>query len=84
MARAAEETALSLTVRPSAAGLVPLIGALGYVEGRFAHGAELALPTGGAQLLVNLDGDAFSSSPLRGLAGVPGARPCRGRTRSRP
>ncbi|CAM5666607.1 helix-turn-helix domain-containing protein [Streptomyces purpurascens] len=66
MARAAEETSLSLTVRPSAAGLGSSIGALGYVEGRFAHGAELALPTGGAQLLVNLDGDLFSSSPLRG------------------
>ncbi|WP_435281785.1 helix-turn-helix domain-containing protein [Streptomyces koelreuteriae] len=64
----AEGTALSLTVRPSAAVLGPLIGALGYAEGRFAHAAELALPTGGAQLLVNLDGDAFSSSPPAGAA----------------
>ncbi|MFF7311534.1 helix-turn-helix domain-containing protein [Streptomyces sp. NPDC008137] len=67
---AAEETAgaaaLSVTVRPSAAALGPLIGAMGYVEGRFAHAAELALPTGGAQLLVNLDKDAFSSAPMSG------------------
>ncbi len=66
MARTAQEASPSLTVRPSAPALVPLIGALGYVEGRFAHSAELALPTGGAQLLVNLDGDALSSSPLSG------------------
>ncbi|MFE7897588.1 helix-turn-helix domain-containing protein [Streptomyces sp. NPDC057424] len=65
-ARPAERTPVSVTVRPSAAALVPLIGAMGYAEGRFAHSAELALPTGEAQLLVNLDGDALSSSPLRG------------------
>ncbi|MFF5515712.1 helix-turn-helix domain-containing protein [Streptomyces coeruleorubidus] len=65
MARTAEEIPVSLTVRPSAPALAPLIGALGYVEGRFAHCAELALPTGGAQLLVNLDGDTLSSSDRR-------------------
>ncbi|MFH8655633.1 helix-turn-helix domain-containing protein [Streptomyces afghaniensis] len=65
MARTAEEIPVSLTVRPSAPALAPLIGALGYVEGRFAHSAELALPTGGAQLLVNLDGDTLSSSDRR-------------------
>ncbi|MFJ3616653.1 helix-turn-helix domain-containing protein [Streptomyces iakyrus] len=65
-ASAAERTPVSLTVRPSAAALAPLIGAMGYAEVRPAHTAELALPTGGAQLLVNLDGDALSSSPLRG------------------
>ncbi|WP_369195175.1 helix-turn-helix domain-containing protein [Streptomyces djakartensis] len=57
---------LSLTVRPSAPALAPLIGAMGYTEARFAHAAELALPTGGAQLLVNLDRDALTSTPLRG------------------
>ncbi|MCK8434895.1 helix-turn-helix transcriptional regulator [Streptomyces sp. D2-8] len=65
MARTAEESPVALTVRPSAPPLVPLIGAMGYAEGRFAHSAELALPTGAAQLLVNLDVDALSSSPLR-------------------
>ncbi len=67
-ARAEEEEAtVAVTVRPSAEGrLGALVGAFGYVEGRFAHGVELALPTGGAQLLVNLDGDVLSSSPLRG------------------
>ncbi|MET9685690.1 AraC family transcriptional regulator [Streptomyces coeruleorubidus] len=65
MARTAEEIPVSLTVRPSAPALTPLIGALGYAEGRFAHPAELSLPTGGAQLLVNLDGDALDSSDRR-------------------
>ncbi|MEU0169489.1 AraC family transcriptional regulator [Streptomyces iakyrus] len=65
-ATAAEQAPAQLTVRPSAAAMAPLIGAMGYAEVRSAHTAELALPTGGAQLLVNLDGDALSSSPLRG------------------
>jgi AraC-like DNA-binding protein len=65
MARTAQETPVSLTVRPSAPALAPLIGALGYAEGRFAHSAELSLPTGGAQLLVNLDGDTLGSSDRR-------------------
>ncbi|MFI7015857.1 helix-turn-helix domain-containing protein [Streptomyces sp. NPDC050164] len=65
MARTAQESPVSLTVRPSAPALAPLIGALGYVEGRFTHSAELSLPTGGAQLLVNLDGDALGSSDRR-------------------
>ncbi|GAA2382286.1 helix-turn-helix domain-containing protein [Streptomyces coeruleofuscus] len=65
MAPTAEETPVSLTVRPSAPALAPLVGALGYAEGRFAHSAELSLPTGGAQLLVNLDGDALGSSDRR-------------------
>ncbi|MBX9365509.1 helix-turn-helix domain-containing protein [Streptomyces massasporeus] len=66
MARTAGESPVALTMRPSAPALGAVIGAMGYVEGRFAHSAELALPTGGAQLLVNLDGDALSSSPLKG------------------
>ncbi|WP_338783972.1 AraC family transcriptional regulator [Streptomyces sp. DG1A-41] len=65
MARTAEEIPVSLTVRPSAPALAPLIGALGCAEGRFAHSAELSLPTGGAQLLVNLDGDALGTSDRR-------------------
>ncbi|MFJ5995259.1 helix-turn-helix domain-containing protein [Streptomyces sp. NPDC092370] len=66
MSRSAAEPPVALTVRPSAPALVPLIAAMGCTEGRFAHSAELALPTGGAQLLVNLDEDALSSSPSRG------------------
>ncbi|CAL9613488.1 helix-turn-helix domain-containing protein [Streptomyces sp. enrichment culture] len=62
MARTAEAAPVAVTVRPSAPALGPLIGALGLVEGRFAHAAELALPTGGVQLLVNLDRDVLSSS----------------------
>ncbi|MET9765334.1 helix-turn-helix transcriptional regulator [Streptomyces sp. NPDC006372] len=64
-ARTAEGEPVSVTARPSAPALVPLIGALGYTEGRFAHSAELALPTGGVQLLVNLDGDVLGSSGRR-------------------
>ncbi|MFF8874255.1 helix-turn-helix domain-containing protein [Streptomyces massasporeus] len=67
MARPAEEAPVALTVRPTAPALVPSVAAMGYTEGRFAHSAELALPTGAAQLLVNLDADALSSSPLRGV-----------------
>ncbi|MFD8228007.1 helix-turn-helix domain-containing protein [Streptomyces massasporeus] len=66
MARTAGESPVVLTLRPSVPALGAVVGAMGYVEGRFAHSAELALPTGGAQLLVNLDGDALSSSPLEG------------------
>ncbi|MFF5840804.1 DUF6597 domain-containing transcriptional factor [Streptomyces massasporeus] len=66
MARKAGESPVALTMRPSVPALGAVIGAMGCVEGRFAHSAELALPTGGAQLLVNLDGDALSSSPLKG------------------
>lgn len=84
MARTAEEAPVGLVVRPSRPALVPSIGAMGYTEGRFAHSAELALPTGAAQLLVNLDVDALSTSPPGVRAGVPGARPCTVRSRSRP
>ncbi|MFJ7175108.1 helix-turn-helix domain-containing protein [Streptomyces massasporeus] len=66
MARTAQEAPVALTVRPSVPALAPSVAAMGYTEGRFAHSAELALPTGAAQLLVNLDVDALSSSPLRG------------------
>ncbi|MEV7078185.1 AraC family transcriptional regulator [Streptomyces sp. NPDC093516] len=62
----AEAAPVALTVRPSAPALAPLAGALGYLEGRYAHAAELALPTGGVQLLVNLDRDALSSAPAGG------------------
>ncbi|MES9617206.1 helix-turn-helix domain-containing protein [Streptomyces tuirus] len=66
MARTAGESPVVLTMRPSVPALGAAIGAMGCVELRFAHSAELALPTGAAQLLVNLDGDALSSSPLQG------------------
>ncbi|MEW2613909.1 AraC family transcriptional regulator [Streptomyces sp. NPDC047880] len=66
MARTAGQSPAALTVRPSAPALVPLIGAMGYAEARFAHAVELALPTGAAQLLVNLDADALSSSTRKG------------------
>lgn len=66
MTRTAEEPPVALTVRPSVPALVPSVAAMGYTEGRFAHSAELALPTGAAQLLVKLDVDALSSSPPRG------------------
>ncbi|MFF7718117.1 helix-turn-helix domain-containing protein [Streptomyces luteogriseus] len=66
MARTAEEAPAGLVARPSLPVLAPLIGAMGYTEGRFAHSAELALPTGAAQLLVNLDQDALSTSPPGG------------------
>ncbi|MFD8231776.1 helix-turn-helix domain-containing protein [Streptomyces sp. NPDC059696] len=62
MARTAGRTPAALTVRPSVPALVPLIGAMGYAEARCAHAVEVALPTGAAQLLVNLDADALSSS----------------------
>lgn len=64
---------VSLTTQPAAPALRPLIGALGYVEGRFAHSSELALPNGGAQLLVNLDRDELGSA-------VPGERAVARRT----
>ncbi|MFF7733245.1 helix-turn-helix domain-containing protein [Streptomyces sp. NPDC007984] len=65
-AHAAGEGPVALTTRPTAPGLGAAIGAMGWVRGRYAHSAELALPTGGAQLLVNLDEDALSSTPLKG------------------
>lgn len=67
LAHAADGTAVSLAGPPSAPALKPLIRALGYVEGRFAHTAELALPSGGAQLLVNLDRDELSTSTVADL-----------------
>ncbi|MEG8278741.1 helix-turn-helix domain-containing protein [Streptomyces sp. AHA2] len=66
MAPLSRRTPVSLTVRPSAPSQAPLVGAMGYAEGRFPHAAELALPTGGAQLLVNLDRDVLTRTPLHG------------------
>ncbi|MFF7896102.1 helix-turn-helix domain-containing protein [Streptomyces sp. NPDC007907] len=77
-----QRTPVSLTVRPSWPALAPLIGAMGYAEGRFAHTAELALPTGAAQLLVNLDRDALICTPLCGAGRSTGGAavhgPCTG------
>ncbi|MFD8152732.1 helix-turn-helix domain-containing protein [Streptomyces sp. NPDC059720] len=77
-----QRTPVSLTIRPSTPALAPLIGAMGHAEGRFAHAAELALPTGGAQLLVNLDRDALTRTPLHGAGRSTGGAavhgPCTG------
>ncbi|MCF2533346.1 helix-turn-helix domain-containing protein [Yinghuangia soli] len=59
------EAEASLTRRPSVPALRPLIHAIGYTDAQYAHAAELALPNGGVQLLVNLDGDVLSSTRLR-------------------
>ncbi|MGW0664101.1 helix-turn-helix domain-containing protein [Streptodolium elevatio] len=53
---------VSLVARPSAAALRPLIRSFGYAEARFAHAAEIVLPNGGPQLLVNLDLDELRST----------------------
>jgi AraC-like DNA-binding protein len=45
-------------LRPSPA-LAPFVSSIGFYEGRHAHAWERALPTGGMQLLVNLDADAL-------------------------
>lgn len=43
--------------------LAPYVASMGYLQGRFPHGRERVLPTGTAQLLVNLDRDALHSAP---------------------
>jgi AraC-like DNA-binding protein len=50
-------------MRPRSPALAPFISSIGYLEGRFPHGRERVLPTGTAQLLVNLDRDALHSAP---------------------
>lgn len=60
---------VSLAARPSVAALRPLILSLGYAEGRFAHGAEVVLPNGGPQLLVNLDRNELRSTFPAGSGG---------------
>jgi AraC-like DNA-binding protein len=50
-------------MRPISPALAPFIASMGYLEGRFPHGHERALPTGTVQLLVNLDRDALYSAP---------------------
>ncbi len=57
---------MQVVVRPSVPALAPFVSSIGYLEGRFAHARERALPTGGVQLLVNLDADAFHSYGLDG------------------
>jgi len=41
--------------------LASLVSSIGHAEGSHPHARELALPTGGSQLLVNLDADRLSS-----------------------
>ncbi|MCW6010321.1 hypothetical protein K1W54_38100, partial [Micromonospora sp. CPCC 205371] len=55
--------------------LAPFVSSIGYLEGRFAHARELSLPTGTAQLLVNLDADALHEYPIDGgvTQSAPGA-----------
>jgi AraC-like DNA-binding protein len=50
-------------VRPLSPALAPFVASIGYLEGRFPHGRERVLPTGTAQLLVNLDRDALHFAP---------------------
>ena len=47
----------SRLLRPSSPALAPFVSALGVFVGAFPHRREIALPTGGMQLLVNLDAD---------------------------
>jgi len=61
---------MQVVARPSVPALVPFISSIGYFEGRFAHARERALPTGGAQLLVNLDANVLHSYRLDGSAQV--------------
>jgi AraC-like DNA-binding protein len=60
---------------PRSPALAPFVSSMGYLEGRFAHARELSLPTGTAQLLVNLDADALHAYPVNGgvTQSAPGA-----------
>jgi AraC-like DNA-binding protein len=49
--------------------LAPLVSSIGYLEGRFAHARELALPSGNAQLLINLDRDELHTWEVTGAGG---------------
>ncbi|MEV1330395.1 helix-turn-helix domain-containing protein [Micromonospora costi] len=49
--------------RPRSPALAPFISSMGYLEGTFPHRRERVLPTGTAQLLVNLGRDALHSAP---------------------
>ncbi|MGH3679808.1 MAG: DUF6597 domain-containing transcriptional factor, partial [Natronosporangium sp.] len=54
---------LTAVRRPESPALVPLISALGIYRGRHMQARERALPTGHAQLLVNLAADELWSHP---------------------
>lgn len=64
-----------VSMRPRSPALAPFVSSMGYLEGRFAHARELSLPTGTAQLLVNLDADALHAYPIDGgvAQSAPGA-----------
>jgi AraC-like DNA-binding protein len=53
--------------RPSAPALAPFVASIGYLEGQFAHRRERAMPSGMAQLLINLDRDELHSYDEAGL-----------------
>jgi AraC-like DNA-binding protein len=59
--------------RPSSPALTPFVSALGVFAGDFPHRREIALPTGGVQLLVNLDADRLHMIRDGQPDGVPGA-----------
>ncbi len=48
---------------PRSPALAPFISSMGYLEGQLPHGRERVLPTGTAQLLVNLDRDVLRAAP---------------------
>ncbi|MEH1127463.1 helix-turn-helix domain-containing protein [Micromonospora sp. CPCC 206061] len=66
---------MHVATSPRSAALAPFVSSLGYLEGRFPHARELSLPTGTAQLLVNLDADALHAYPINGggAQSAPGA-----------
>ncbi|WP_436775375.1 helix-turn-helix domain-containing protein [Yinghuangia sp. YIM S09857] len=54
---------VSLAGPPVAAALRPLIRSIGYAESWSGHGAEVVLPHGGPQMLVNMHCDRLGSGP---------------------
>src|SRR6185312_3821537 len=46
--------------------LAPFVASIGYAESAREPGLELGLPTGGLQILVNLDRDCLRSYPIDG------------------
>lgn len=53
--------------------LTPFVASVGYARGDVAHGRERVLPTGRAQLVVNLDADAMTSRHAGGEDRIGGA-----------
>ncbi|MQA27061.1 MAG: AraC family transcriptional regulator [Micromonosporaceae bacterium] len=70
-----------LTAAPPPPALSPFVASLGYLEAPFGYARERVLPSGGMQLLVNLDVDEFRTyhgDQVRRVAGAalqgPGAQ----------